>query len=370
MGAYKRKIIALAALISTIAVLFLLSPGSIAARKKVKIRKVPSAAAARGAGSRPSATAVNVGKEAWIYTNNFASSTPTQTTGSIDITAISAAKPANDRANVVTRFKWKGASYTVRMACPFAVSGEDFPNHGAVQFLRPVFGSSDLGPLNLPQTTAQVAVFARATISRNGKEIANNQPAIAVVSQAIHGPNQELLSSADSNNREIGLIIPGPLYGQKFVRGFPNGYFYIYWPNVNLKMQNVKPTKLTSPPMRTGRGPVKGRIGTQTVVGTINISLTNTGIKQQVNSAPMGLYNLTITNNSSRPRGVVYTGLDLCCSEYTRFSNILSPGGSQSFRWYFAPGTVTFKDFLEGRKTATGFSNVRFGGHTSMITFQ
>lgn len=325
-----------------------------------------------GAGAAPTARASSATNEAWIYTSKFQTSTPKRITGSIQLTAMKGAKVSQDRGNVTARFSWNNASYVVSVACLFPVAGQDFPGHGAVQFMRPVLGTTDMGTLGLPETHAHVAVYGRATITQNGRMLVENQPTIVLVTQAIHGPDQQLLSSPIEDRNEIQLIVPGPLNGQKFVKPFPNGYFYVYWPEVKLNMSgNVKPTPMVSTtPSKIGRGPVAPEIGTQEPRGTIEISLTNTGIKKTMASAPSGLYVVTITNNSSRRRGLEITGADLCCTFYTRFSTLMGPGGTQSFRWFFAPGKAQFRDFLSGTRTKTSFTNVRYGGHSSSIVFE
>lgn len=368
MSRGNQRAIAIPLVIATIVALCLLSTTAFAQGRAGRNRS-QSRAAVTAAGQLPSATATNVGNRAWIYTSDFATSTPAQTTGSISISAVSMRNPQNDQANVTATFDYRGATYTVRVTCPFAASGQDFPNHGSVQFIRPVLGSSDLGTLGLPRTIAQVGIFARATISRNGRLVASNQPAVVLVNQALHGPDQTLLNVPSTSRNEISLIIPGPLNGQRFVRGFPNGYFYIYWPNSSLQMSNVTPTPLTGPPLRTGRGPVPPRVTAQGPMGAITISLNDDGISSDFSQGAYGLYDVTITNNSTRTRGVVMSGLDLCCSDYTRFSSLIGPGGSQTFRWYFAPGNVTLRDFTSGVKTRTAYTNVRYGGHSSSLIF-
>jgi len=270
---------------------------------------------------------------------------------------------------VDARFRYNGANWRVRITCNYPVSGQDFPGLGAVQFDMPVFGES-LAQLNLPRTLAHIAVYGRATIWRNGREVVSNQPAIAVVTEAIHGPDQTLLSTPEENQNEIQLIVPGPAYGQKFVKGFPNGYFYVYWPNVTYNISgNVQPSPRLAPAI-PARGPVSTPFTVQEPIGTIAIGLTSTGINTQVSQAPSGLYDITITNDSNRVRGVILNGQDLANTPYTRFSDLLGPGGSQTFRWFFAPGTVTIKDFTGGVKTRTAYTGVTFGGHSAAITFQ
>lgn len=320
----------------------------------------------------PTARASSTGNDAWIYTSRFQTSTPKHITGSIQFTAVKGAKASQDQADVTARFTWNNANYTVHVTCPFPIAGQLFPGHGAVQFMRPVFGTADMGTLGLPETHAHAAVYGRSTITRNGKIIAENQPTIAMVTQAIHSSDHQLLSSPIEDRNEIQLIVPGPLNGQKFVKTFPNGYFYIYWPDAKLTLSgDVKPTPMISTtPSRIGRGPVAPPVGTESPRGTIEISLTDTGIKKTVGTAPSGLYIVTITNNSSRRRGLEMTGADLCCTFYTRFSTIMGPGGRQTFRWYFAPGKVQLRDFLSGRRSKTAYVNVRYGGHSTSIVFQ
>lgn len=325
-----------------------------------------------GAGAgRGAAIAMSTSNEAWIYTGDFRNTTPMQTSGSIRLAASRGAQISQDRATATARFTWQGDTYTLRVTCPFPISGQTFPGHGPVQFMRPVLGSSDLGTLNLPETHAHVAVYGRATITKGGKVIADNQPVIVLVNEAIHGSDQNFLTSPDTSRNELSVIVPGPLNGQKFVQGFPNGYFYVYWPSTSLKLSgntNPKPMPATVP-SRSGRGPATPMLGTETPRGTINVSLTNTGIQKSTGEVTTGLYDLKITNNSSRSRGLMISGIDLCCTSYVRFSHMLRPGQSQIFRWYFAPGKVQFKDFTGGVRTSTSWTKVKFGGHTTSVVF-
>lgn len=318
-----------------------------------------------------SATASNTTDTAWIYTGEFSTTTPAQITGGIRMSARRAARITEDRATVNSEFNWDGAAYRVSVDCLFPIAGQNFPGHGPVQFNRPVLGAADIGTLGVPETHAHVAVYGRAAISRDGTVIAENQPAIVMVNQALHDSNQAWLSSPDATRNELTLIVPGPLNGQKFVKGFPNGYFYVYWPNGTLNMTgDTSPKPMPeSIPTRVGRGPATPMLGTETPRGTINVSLTSTGIRKTIGEAPTGLYDLRITNSSNRTRGLVISGIDLCCTPYTRFSRLLRPGQSQVFRWYFAPGKVQFRDFTGGARTATSWTNVRYGGHASSLVF-
>ncbi len=341
-----------------------LSAGAMAATNQTTAR----AAAGPGEGS---AVAFNTTDTAYIYTGSFRETTPVSVTGSIRLSATRGTTMNQDRATVNSQFRWEGSTYRLSVTCSFPISGQDFPGHGAVQFMRPVLGTADLGTLDLPETEAQVAVYGRAAMTKDGTVIADNQPAIIMVHQAIHDGNQALMDTPDPSRSEISLIIPGPLNGQRFVKGFPNGYFYIYWPNPSITLSgNTSPLPMTQTiPSAAGRGPVAPTIGTEEPRGTINMSLTNTGIRKTIGETPTGLYDLRITNNSSRPRGIVLSGFDLCCTRYVRFSQLLRPGQTQIFRWYFAPGKVQIRDFTGGVRTATSWTKVKYGGHSSSINF-
>ena len=328
--------------------------------------------AAMAANSQPaSAQASSANSEAWIYDGESDSVEPTEITGSIQLTAKKGVQKEQDSSSVTSEFKYNNNTYTVQFTREIPLSGEDFPGRGPVQFNRPVLGETDLGTLGLPATVADVALYGRATIRRDGKIIAENQPAIVMVNQAIHGSDQAYLSSPDQSRHEISLIVPGPLSGQSFVDGFEEGAFYVYWPNVKMTMSGevkAQPGAVPITPERVGRGAAPS-VGTQEPLGTIDISLTNSGIRKQVGEAPSGLYVVTIINNSTTHRGLVMTGSDLCCTIFTRFSQIIKPGERQSFRFYFAPGKVQMRDYLSGRRTGTGLVDVKYGSNTSSIIF-
>lgn len=121
---------------------------------------------------------------------------------------------------------------------------------------------------------------------------------------------------------------------------------------------------------QTSAGPTTPIAGTTAPVGTLRISLTNQGPVTSSDVTIPGLYNVTVTNNSSRRRGVELTGIDLCCTIYKRFSSVLRVGQSQTFKWYFAPGKVTFREFSGARKTGRAYTNVRYTGNSTSMTFQ
>ncbi|MGI6296172.1 MAG: hypothetical protein ACOX3G_08790 [Armatimonadota bacterium] len=327
--------------------------------------------AAMAAEELPSAKASSTSDKAWIYDGEFDVVSPTEITGSIQLTAKKGASPEKDASTVEAVFKYKGATYTVHLTRAIPFSGEEAPGKGMVQFERPMFGNLDMADLNLPETEAKVAVFGQATIRRDGKVLVEDQPVIVMVNEAIHDASHELMSSPDKNRSEISLIVPGPLEGQQFVDGFEEGAFYVYWPNVKLSLTG-KVSKESLPPIapaKAGRGAAPA-VGAEEPKGTIDISLTDSGIRKKIGEAPAGLYIVNITNNSSRTRGLVMTGSDLCCTIFTRFSRLMQPGQKQTFRWFFAPGKVKMQDFLGGKQTATSFIDVKYGPHTSSIIFE
>ncbi len=129
-------------------------------------------------------------------------------------------------------------------------------------------------------------------------------------------------------------------------------------------------------PAGPGAGPgtvieARGEVGTVGVVhGTIPIRITNNAIVKDVGEAPFGTYVVRLTNDSSRSRGLLFTGIDLCCTRYWRYSSILRPGQTSEFRFFFAPGKVEIYDFLSATKKATAVTNVERGPLSSSIIFQ
>ena len=342
-----------------------------------------STAAFAQASKTPMAFASNVGSTAYIYTDNITTSTPTSVTGNIQISAMDVTPSdttTSDKATVMATFTYpaNGSTYTVRLTgvdpaalgCPSQCKG--------VAFMQPMFGTSGIGPADFPQILAYVALFGRATIMKDGESIATDQPIIALVTQGLHDTSQRWLSTSDPTNQEIHLVVPGSLMGGgQAVTGFPRGGFYVYWPDAALDLRNIGGAVNMSgmagapPPMPTTTPtPAMPARGPTTTISTMAISLTNTGIRKTIGEAPFGLYAVKITNDSSRSRGLYFTGIDLCCTEYNRFSNILRPGQSQTFRFYFAPGKVVFRDFLSADKTRRAYTDVQWGGHSSSIVFK
>ena len=354
--------VSVAVTMAAAAVLCVLSPPALAAP-----------AAMSGAGRAQMGTASNVGTDAWMYTSDLTTAKPVTVTGSIqmkvvDVTASDTAD-SGDAANVVAMFSYPrgGSQYTVQFTAIKPI-GTTATHYGGVAVLKPVFGKDRFAGMKIPETFAYIAAFGDATIMKDGKTIAANQLAAALVTQALHDEQQGWLSAPDPVAQEIHLLVPGSKApGGMPVPGFPNGFFYMYWPAAAFELANVgglvSTTKIgaaPSPPV--GRGPG--------AVPTIDISLTDSGIRKKIGEAPSGLYDVKVTNNSSRRMGIVYTGTDLCCTKYVRFSDLMKPGQSQMFRWHFAPGKVTIHTYLNARKVREGYTNVEYAPFSSSIVFK
>lgn len=358
------------ALIILIGVLCLASVSAFAAKQQSKMQsqmQMQSQPAMMGAGGAPVVQASNVTNQGYIYTSDVINSAPQPITGSIQISAVgSTTGTTGKRANVYSTFNYNNSNYTVRLNNVMS-TGNQF---GGVAILRPVFGNTGVtvAGLNLPQTLAYTAVFGNATITKDGQTIASNQPAVVMVTQGLHDPsNLTWFSTADPNSQEIHLIVPGCIQtGGTAVSGFPNGFFYVYWPGAAINMSNVggmvQTSNIGAVPAAAGRG--------EGVIGTLNISITDSGIQKAVATSPAGAYRVIITNNSSTVRGLAMTGNDLCCSQFIRFSQPLKPGESQSFQFFFAPGKVILRDVVCATKTSRSWTNVGYGGFSSSITFE
>ena len=375
------RAIALVVAVAAVGVLCLLSSTALAAKPKAAMKPRLSQPAARGTGTAPMAWASNVGNQAWISTGSKPLAPPKQTTGSIQMSVVditpTATSQSQDQANVVARFRYPpgGASYTVRFTTIVPRSNA-YNHYGGVAIMRSVSAPKNLTGLQVPPILAYVAVFGQSTIAKDGRVIATNQPTYALVSQGWHDDSHQFMSAPDPMRQEISLFAPGSLQaGGDAIPGFPNGYFYIYWPSAAFALRNIggavtlTEVGVTIPTPISGAGPRRD-MPTVTVLGTINISLTDTGIRKIVGEAPSGLYDVRVTNNSSRRMGVVYTGTYLCCTKYVKFSDVMRPGQSQTFRWYFAPGKVKLHNYLSGRPVPEGYANVKYGRFSSSIIFQ
>ncbi|MCX6345501.1 MAG: hypothetical protein NT018_10595 [Armatimonadetes bacterium] len=324
-----------------------------------------------------SVTASTSGR-AWIFTSPDFVSTPEQTEGSIQIFACTRQAGMtsidNPTAEVVAKFTYPspgGSQYMMKFTCVLPSQ----MGFNGVEVLKSVFGSTstNIPGITMPETLAYISVIGNATITKDGAIIAENQPAIVMVTSAIHDSSQRLLTQADPSRREIQLVVPGAkAANSKEVEGFPSGSFYIYWPSASLNMNNVggvvqqnevmPPPTVVTTPATIARGPV--------IPMKLHIILTDNGIVNPMREADAGLYDITLTNKSSTPRGLYMTGTDICCTEFNRYSKVLKRNQSQSFRFYFAAGKVEFKDMLKCVHRARTCAVAKFGKHTSSMVFK
>ena len=104
------------------------------------------------------------------------------------------------------------------------------------------------------------------------------------------------------------------------------------------------------------------------VLPAVTISLTSKGIVVVPSSLKGGDYRLTIKNSTSAPRGVEMIGTDKASSPTVRYTKILKPGKSESFRWYFAAGkTVYVRDITSCKQGQRSCMIVNFGQMSKAI---
>lgn len=347
---------------------------AVMANGHVKVKPAPKAKASPAMPGRgpttvtmTTITASSIGNCAWMYTSLPSQCAQTAVSGTIQVIATKG--PADmasiqDRASVLATFSCAsgGSTYTVRFTS-LASAGRFNTPFGGVAFERSIFGGTRFFKLDLPATTAWVAVVGIATIMKDNDVIADNQPAIAAITQGIHDDNHQLLSQADITKKEFHLIVPGSLVdGVSPVSGFPNGYFYIYWPSADYSISRETITIPSATPAPVGRGPNNP--------GSLMIHLTDKGIHKTVGTAQFGLYDITVKNTSKKAQGLYMTGTDICCTDYRRFSTILKPGASQKFKFYFAQGKVTMRPFCCAIKTPTSYKDYNWTGPAVSIKFE
>ena len=109
-------------------------------------------------------------------------------------------------------------------------------------------------------------------------------------------------------------------------------------------------------------------------VGTmqpLTVTITESGLVTSMDEATGGLYLLTIRNESSTPRGIVMRGGDLIDSPYIRYSHVLQPGQSETFRWYFpSERTVMLRDIFSCTRAQRTCISAGFGQLTETVGFE
>lgn len=233
------------------------------------------------------------------------------------------------------------SSYEIRLT-----GIDDSPDikYGGVALLKPIFGSTGIGPSNIPQTVAYVAAFGKANILKNGVQIASNVPLHIVVTPGLRDASGQMLSNVDFGARQIFLHVPGP------VSGLPDSSLTVGWNSASLDLKDVGGQPLTGPQiaMATVPGFMTAVAGVTAEVPTnaLKLSLRNAGFKT---FAPLnftsGFTTITIVNNSIRPRGVIIKAKDVIGTEMVRYTPVLRPGQSYKFSTYLGPGTLTAMDY-------------------------
>jgi len=79
----------------------------------------------------------------------------------------------------------------------------------------------------------------------------------------------------------------------------------------------------------------------------VTITLTGKGITVMPQGLSAGDYRVIIKNATSGRRGLEIIGVDKATSPTVRYTKILKPGKSETFRWYFASGKTAYvRDLL------------------------
>ncbi|MCE5197661.1 MAG: hypothetical protein ABFD54_13655 [Armatimonadota bacterium] len=325
--------------------------------------------AAFGAGQQSVFRASSVSNQAYLVPLDTSGTiTPQPITGAISMVGtLRSATAGVDTGNVAASFNYNSQPFTVRFTNIGPISGAP-QGFSGVGIMSPVFGNNmSISGVNLPPTNAYGAISGQVTISSGAQTIATNQNAIALVTPALHDAANQPLSTADNSSQEIYLIVPGPIVTSA-ASSLPSNGFYAYWPGASYSIGNTS-TVLSAPPIVGSTPAMVGR-GPAAEVTPLRISITNNSINMSQRTVPYGLYEITIVNNSSKPRGLYMTGRDLCCTQFNRYSRVLKPGGTQTFRFFFAPGTVQFRDLTECTHGQRTCELAHFGKLRSSVTFQ
>jgi len=100
----------------------------------------------------------------------------------------------------------------------------------------------------------------------------------------------------------------------------------------------------------------------------VTIALTSKGIVATPNALQPGNHLLTVKNSTSQPRGVELLGIDKASSPTIRYTKILKPGKSESFRWYFPSGKTAYvRDVMSYSHNQRSYMVVTFGQMSKAI---
>lgn len=104
--------------------------------------------------------------------------------------------------------------------------------------------------------------------------------------------------------------------------------------------------------------------------GNVTLRITDDGILGAEQAPVGGLYLVTVRNDASSRKGIVMTGVDLCCSPYMRFTKVLDPGQEVTFRWYFpSDRTVMIRDLIQCKPMARTCGAPATGSLSSSMQF-
>ena len=151
--------------------------------------------AVSGAGGLPTAVASNVESTAFLFTGDIRTCAPAKVTGDIQMAVVDGSAndiaDTRDRATVAANFTGAdGAKYVVKFTCISPVGTAGTTHFGGVGLQKQVFGSTNVGGgMGIPQTMAYVIAFVSVDISKDGPSLADGQPAIALVTNALHDPD-------------------------------------------------------------------------------------------------------------------------------------------------------------------------------------
>jgi hypothetical protein len=297
-------------------------------------------------GGPGSATASSLTQDAWLVKGDPASNDVSQIHGIISFAVHSAGSLRASSAGIdygIAKLHdpSDNSSYEIRLT---GLDNSPDVKYGGVALLQPVFGSTGVGPANIPQTVAYVAAFGKADILKNGQQIATNIPMHVVVTPGLRDSSGQMLSNVDFSGRQIFLHVPGP------VEGLPNGNLTVGWNSAAIDLKDVGGQPMTERQiaMATVPGFMTAVAGVTAEVPTnvLKLSLRNAGFKT---FAPAnftsGFTTITIVNNSIRPRGVIIKAKDVIGGEMVRYTPVLRPGQSYKFSTYLGPGMLTAMDY-------------------------
>ncbi|MDO8684790.1 MAG: hypothetical protein Q7N50_15105 [Armatimonadota bacterium] len=217
---------------------------------------------------------------------------------------------------------------------------------GGVALLEPVFGDTGIGESALPKALAYIAAWGTANVYKNGQLIGNAIPAHLMATQSIRDPSTgRLLASADMDNREIMLHVPGP------VSGLSDGMLLVSWSNVALDLRDIGGSVMTekqvaeAPVTGITAGMVAGEVVEIPQEQIVNVSIRNDGFRITKPTLFAGFTTFRITNNSSSVKGALVRGRDLAGSMFERYTQLLRPGDSQLIQVYLPSGSFTLAEF-------------------------